>query len=174
MTDSLACYFKDIKKYSLLDKDTMNELIIKAQNGDNRAKDKVITANLKFVILLANKFKIKGMDVEDLISSGNIGLVKAVEKFNPKLNVPFTSYAAYWIQQSMYKLIYDCRDTIRLPLTQRVIANKIAKVTNEYIKENGITPSTTEIANILGISVAKVDFLAKFNNVAISCGFKLL
>lgn len=166
MTDSLACYFKDIKRYSLLDKDTMNELIIKAQNGDNRAKDKVITANLKFVILLANKFKIKGMDVEDLISSGNIGLVRAVEKFNPKLNVPFTSYAAYWIQQSMYKLIYDCRDTIRLPLTQRIIANKIAKTTNEYIKENGTTPSSTEIANILGISVAKVDFLAKFNNRA--------
>ena len=106
MTDSLACYFKDIKKYKVLDKETLNELIIKAHNGDNRAKDKVINANLKFVILLANKFKIKGMNIEDLISSGNIGLIKAVERFNPKLNVPFTSYAAYWIEQSMYKLIY--------------------------------------------------------------------
>lgn len=164
MTDSLACYFKDIKRYKVLDKETMNELIIKAHNGDNRAKDKVINANLKFVVLLANKFKVKGMNVEDLISSGNIGLVKAVERFNPELNVPFTSYASYWIEQAMYKLIYDCRNTIRLPLTQRVIANKIAKATNEYIKENGATPSSSELSTILNIPVAKIDFLAKFNN----------
>lgn len=164
MTDSLACYFKDIKKYKVLDKETLNELIIKAHNGDNRAKDKVINANLKFVILLANKFKIKGMDIEDLISSGNIGLIKAIERFNPELNVPFTSYAAYWIEQSMYKLIYDCRNTIRLPLTQRVIANKIAKATNEYIKETGTAPSSTELSEILNIPVAKIDFLLKFNN----------
>lgn len=164
MTDSLACYFNDIKRYKVLDKETLNELIIKAHNGDNRAKDKVINANLKFVILLANKFKMKGMDVEDLISSGNIGLVKAVERFNPELNVPFTSYAAYWIEQSMYKLIYDCRNTIRLPLTQRTVANKIAKATNEFIKENGVKPTSSELSEILGIPIAKIEFLAQFTN----------
>lgn len=164
MTDSLACYFKDIKRYKVLDKDTMNELIIKAHNGDNKAKDKVVRANLKFVILLANKFKIKGMDVEDLISSGNIGLIKAVERFNPEFNVPFTSYAAYWIEQSMYRLIYDCRGTIRLPLTQRAIVNKIAKATNAFIKENGVKPTSSELSEILDIPVSKIEFLIQFNN----------
>ena len=158
MTDSLSSYYRELSKCKILDNEELNRLIVKAQQGDSRAIDTIVKSNLRFVVSLAKNFQVKGMDIEDLISSGNEGLLTAIKKFDPTRNVPFTSYAAFWIKQSMYYLIYYNRDSIRLPLTQRVKA----KVVNDCIKHNGYTPSTHEIATILGYKEATVDMLLKF------------
>ena len=164
MTESLSFYFKELRKCKILDKEEINRLIKKAQNGDTRARDKVVMSNLRFVVTLAKEFELKGMSLEDLIASGNEGSLHAITKFNPTKGVPFTSYASFWIKQAMYTLIYYNRDSIRLPLTQRVMANKIAKATNECIKKNGYIPSSTEIAQITGFKIKDIDYLARFNN----------
>lgn len=164
MTESLSYYFRELKKCKILDKEEINRLIVKAQAGDNRARDKIIMSNLRFVVTIAKSFEIKGMPLEDLISSGNEGLLHAITKFNPNKGASFISYASYWIKQAMYTLIYYNRDSIRLPLTQRVMANKIAKATNECIKKNGYIPSSTELSQITGIDIEDIDYLAKFNN----------
>lgn len=164
MTESLAYYFKELKNCKILDKEEINRLIIKAQAGDNKARDKVVMSNLRFVVTLAKDFELKGMSLEDLISSGNEGLIHAISKYNPSKGVSFTFYASYWIKQAMYTLIYYNRDSIRLPLTQRVMANKIAKATNDCIKKNGYTPSSTEIAQLTGLKIEDIDYLSKFNN----------
>lgn len=163
MTESLLSYFHELSKCKILDKEELNRLIIASQNGDLRARDKVVKSNLRFVVTLAKSFNLKGMTLEDLISSGNEGLLIAISKYKPDKNVPFTSYAAYWIKQSMYYLIYYNRDTIRLPLTQRIMANKIAKCVNECVKTSGYTPTTIEISEKTGIPESTVDYLASFN-----------
>lgn len=163
MNKSLADYYKELRACKILDKEELNRLILEAQKGNSKARDKVVMSTLRYVVTLAKSFEIKGMPIEDLIASGNEGLLIAITKFDPSKEVPFISYATFWIKQAMYTLIYYNRDTIRLPLTQRVIANKIAKVTNDCIKSEGYIPSSTEIAKQLNISVSVVDLLSKFN-----------
>ena len=164
MKDALSILIKESRKFKIIDKEEIKILIDKAQRGDKIALDKVVKSNMRFVINLAKQFTIKGMDLDELIASGNEGLLTAIYKYDISKNVPFTSYAAFWIKQAMYTLIYYCRDTIRLPLTQIVIVNRIAKVVNATIKETGNKPTNAEIAAKLNIPVSKVDFLAKFSN----------
>lgn len=118
-TDGLPNYFKEIQKdAALLSKEEERDLAIKIQAGDQRALDKLVTANLKFVVTLANKFIGMGLPIDDLIQEGNAGLIEAALKFSPDKDVKFISYAQFWIRKRLNLALCEYGRTVRLPVNQ--------------------------------------------------------
>lgn len=121
----LAMYLKEINKLPLLTHEEEVELAKKAQAGDKLAKDKIVKANLRFVVKVAKQFQNHGLDLNDLISEGNIGLLNAIEKFDVSKGYHFISYAVWWIRQSILKAICEKSRAIRLPLNR---ANELVRI----------------------------------------------
>ena len=136
-SDSLLnAYLRDISRYKILEYSEVNELIKKAQNGDKEAREKVINSNLRFVVTVAKQFQNRGLPLMDLISSGNEGLMKAVDKFDTERGVTFLSYAIWWIRQSIYNSIYWQAKEIRLPMSQQLLVNTITDCIDKFLKEH--------------------------------------
>lgn len=123
--DILSTYLKEISKLPLLTREEENELALKAKNGDKAAREKIASANLRFVVNIAKKYRHSGMDMTDLISEGNVGLMTAIDKFDASKGCHFISYAVWWIRQSILKAIYEKKDAIRLPLNR---VNELVKI----------------------------------------------
>ena len=121
----LSMYLKDINKVSLLSRDEETDLALKAKAGDKAAKDKIVNANLRFVVNVAKKYQNHGLDLPDLISEGNIGLLTAVERFDVSKGYHFISYAVWWIRQAILKAICEKSRAIRLPLNR---ANELVQI----------------------------------------------
>ena len=164
----LTAYLRDISRYKILECSEINELIEKAQAGDEKAREKVITSNLRFVVTVAKQFQNRGIPLMDLISSGNIGLSTAVDKFDTKRGVTFLSYAIWWIRQSIYNSIYWQAKEIRLPMSQQLLVNTITDCIDKFLKEHHRNPSSIEISEITEIPVEQIDFLAQFSNKLVS------
>lgn len=168
-SDSLLnSYLRDISKYKILEVSEVNDLIIKAQSGDIEAKNKVIQSNLRFVVTIAKQFQNRGIPLMDLISSGNYGLIKSIDKFDIEKGVPFLSYAIWWIRQSIYNSIYWQSKEIRLPMSQQLLVNTIVDVTDRFLKEHHRNPSSIEISEITNIPTEQIDYLAQFSNKLVS------
>ena len=164
----LTAYLRDISRYKILECSEINELIEKAQQGDEIAREKVVNANLRFVVTVAKQFQNRGLPLMDLISSGNEGLMKAVDKFDTKRGVTFLSYAIWWIRQSIYNSIYWQAKEIRLPMSQQLLVNTITDCIDKFLKEHHRNPSSIEISEITEIPVEQIDFLAQFSNKLVS------
>ncbi len=123
--DVLALYLKDINKVPLLTHEEEIELAKKAQAGDKASKDKIVSANLRFVVKIAKKYQNQGLDLIDLISEGNIGLLTAIEKFDVTKGYHFISYAVWWIRQAILKAVCEKSRAIRLPLNR---ANELVQI----------------------------------------------
>lgn len=164
----LQSYFKDINKYKPLDTEELNDLVIKAQKGDIKARNKVVNSNLKFVVTMAKQFQNRGIPLMDLISSGTEGLIKAVERFDVSRNVKFLSYAVWWIKQAIYNSIYWQSREIRLPVSQHLSIIKILEATNKFMKKNGRTPTTNELHELTGLRAQTIDYLAQFSHKLMS------
>ena len=121
----LSTYLKEINKIPLLTREEENELALKAKAGDKTAKDKIVTANLRFVVNVAKKYQNHGLDLTDLISEGNIGLLTAIDRFEVDKGYHFISYAVWWIRQSILKAICEKSRMIRLPLNR---ANELVQI----------------------------------------------
>lgn len=121
----LSLYLKDINNIPLLSREEETELAKKAQSGNKAARDKIVNANLRFVIKVAKKYQNHGLELEDLISEGNIGLLTAIEKFDPSKGFHFISYAVWWINQSILKAVSEKSRSIRLPLNR---ANELVRI----------------------------------------------
>ena len=121
----LAMYLKDINKVPLLSHEEEVELAKKAQNGDKAARDKIVNANLRFVVRVAKKYQNHGLELVDLISEGNIGLLNAIEKFDVSKGYHFISYAVWWINQAILKAVSEKSRAIRLPLNR---ANELVRI----------------------------------------------
>lgn len=106
-TDSVKSYYQDLKRYSPIPQKIERELLFKAKNGDIKARNQIITANLRFVFNIAKKYRGSGIDIGDLISEGNTGIIKAIEKFDLSQNVKFYTYASWWIRQKMMSAIEE-------------------------------------------------------------------
>ena len=154
--DSVNLYLKDISHIKMLTAEEEKEIAIKAKEGDKRAKDRLISANTRFVVSVAKQYQGQGLDLEDLIAEGNIGLIKAAEKFDPDKGFKFISYAVWWIRQSILQALSDKSRTIRLPLNQVTLLNKIRKATAEFAGKNERDPSLKELEEITGIPSDKV------------------
>ena len=161
-------YLKDIAKFKILDADEIINLVEKAQKGDEIAKEKVIKSNLRFVITIAKQFQNRGISLMDLISSGNLGLIRAVDKFDPSKGVSFLSYAVWWIKQSIYNTIYWQAKEIRLPMSQQLLVINILETTRKFIQFNHRSPSPEEISEITNIPREQIDYLAQFSNKLVS------
>lgn len=121
----LSIYLKEINKIPLLSREEETELAIKAKNGDKMAKNRIVNSNLRFVVNVAKKYQNHGLDLEDLISEGNIGLLNAIEKFDISKGYHFISYAVWWIRQSILKAVCEKSRPIRLPLNK---ANELVRI----------------------------------------------
>lgn len=161
MTDEnvLATYLKEINKIPLLSNEEEVELAEKAAAGDKLAKNKIINANLRFVVTIAKKYQKKGLDIEDLISEGNIGLINAIEKFDVSKGYRFISYAVWWIRQSILKAICEKSRPIRLPLNR---ANELVRIEHakKELYSTGLSlneeEEITEVANMLNMDSTHV------------------
>lgn len=123
----LAMYLKEINKIPLLSHEEETELALEAQKGSKAAKDKIVNANLRFVVNVAKKYQNRGLDLTDLISEGNIGLMTAVDRFDVSKGYHFISYAVWWIRQSITKAISEKASSVRLPLNRINELNQIQK-----------------------------------------------
>lgn len=164
----LTTYLKEISKYKILSPEEIIRLVVEAQKGDKIARDTVVKSNLRFVVTIAKQFQNRGVPLMDLISEGNIGLTVAIDKFDPEKGVAFLSYAIWWIRQKIYGAIYWQGREIRLPMSQQLAMNKILDTTNRFMQIHNRYPSAEEIAEMSGIDVRDVDYLAQFNNKLVS------
>lgn len=146
MTDSsISIYLKEINKIPLLSYEEETELAKKAAAGDKAAKNKIVNANLRFVVNVAKKYQKKGLELEDLISEGNIGLMTAIEKFDVSKGYHFISYAVWWIRQAILKAICEKSRAIRLPQNR---ANELVQIERARKDIKGEVPEEQELAEI--------------------------
>lgn len=164
----LALYLKDINRIPLLTREEEITLSQKAKNGNKVAKDKIVTANLRFVVNIAKKYQNHGLDLTDLISEGNIGILTAIEKFEPAKGYHFISYAVWWIRQSILKAICEKSRTIRLPLNR---ANELVQIEHARKIVHGKKSETQEfeeIAQMLNMTPAHVRDMINISREMIS------
>ncbi len=167
--DSVKIYLRQIGKIPLLSSEEELKLAKRIQdNGDNFAKDVLVNANLRLVVSIAKKYIGRGMSFLDLIQEGNVGLIKAAARFDYKKGYKFSTYATWWIQQSITRAIADKARIIRLPIHMIDSIGKIRKATLELASELGRTPTKQEIAYRLGISVQKLNAIIKSAQSTIS------
>lgn len=164
----LTSYLRDISKYKILDSTEVTRLICEVQKGDDVAREQVIKSNLRFVVTIAKQFQNRGIPLMDLISSGNEGLMKAIDKFDPERGVTFLSYAVWWIRQSIYNSIYWQAREIRLPMSQQLLVISILDATNKFLQSHDRNPSSEEISEMTDIPREQIDYLAQFSNKLVS------
>lgn len=155
-TPILTSYMNDISRYPLLTIDEEVELATSAQAGDEDAKQKLVEANLRFVISVAKQFVSPGIALEDLIMEGNIGLINAVERFDPTRGFKFSTFAVWWIRQGIQNALADKVRNVRLPLNQVGLLMRVRKAEQTFIQHNERPPMPEEIAEILDLPVEKV------------------
>lgn len=149
---SLDLYIRDVSKRRLLTRKETTELFVKYGAGDEKAKAKLIESNLRLVVSIAKQFARPGLELEDLISEGNIGLMKAVERFDHTRGFALTTYATWWIRQAIMRHVTTKSRTIRLPAHVIGIDAKKKRIKSEYKREFGEEPSDDELAALLGVS----------------------
>ncbi len=156
LDDPVKMYLKDIGRVPLLSGDEEIELARRMQEGDEAAKRRLSEANLRLVVSIAKRYVGRGMLFLDLIQEGNLGLMKAVEKFDYQKGFKFSTYATWWIRQSITRAIADQARTIRIPVHMVETINKLTRVSRMLLQENGREPTPEEIAVAMGIDAQKV------------------
>lgn len=156
---NIGLYLREISKVPLLTPEEEVKLAAQIKRGNKKAREKMIKANLRLVVKIAHDFGNYGLPLLDLISEGNIGLMKAVERFDPKKGGKLSTYASWWIKQSIKRALANQSKTIRLPVHLVDKIGKIRRVSAQMTEELGREPADEELAEELGLSVAKVAHL---------------
>ena len=168
INDPVRMYLKEIGRINLLTSDEEFEYAIRAEQGDEEAKKMLAESNLRLVVSIAKRYVGRGMLFLDLIQEGNIGLMKAVDKFDPTKGYKFSTYATWWIRQAITRAIADQARTIRVPVHMVETINKLARVQRQLTQELNREPTDEEIAKKLGISVEKVREVYKISQDPVS------
>lgn len=156
LDDPVRLYLKEIGKVPLLSSDEEFELAKRIEAGEEEAKQRLAEANLRLVVSVAKRYVGRGLLLLDLIQEGNLGLIKAVDKFDYRKGFKFSTYATWWIRQSITRAIADQARTIRIPVHMVESINRLTKVSRQMVQEIGREPSIEELAERMGISPAKV------------------
>ncbi|HOB16141.1 MAG TPA: RNA polymerase sigma factor RpoD [Defluviitoga sp.] len=166
--EPIKIYLREIGEIKLLSPARERQLAMRAKKGDKKARDELIKANLRLVISVAKRYTGRGLSFMDLIQEGNIGLMKAVEKFDWKKGYKFSTYATWWIRQSITRAIADQARTIRIPVHLVETINRMNKIIREYLQEYGEYPSREELAKLLDKPIEKMDEILQATKEIIS------
>lgn len=166
--DSLEKYLQEIGHEELLSPDEEVELAQRIKKGDRAALDKLTKANLRFVVSVAKQYQNQGLSLPDLINEGNLGLIKAAEKFDETRGFKFISYAVWWIRQSIVQAIAEQSRIVRLPLNQVSSVNRIKRALNKFEQENERRPSVNEISEETDLPEEKIEDAIKANTKRVS------
>ena len=166
--DPVRMYLKEIGKVPLLSADEEKELAIRMEEGDEEAKKRLAEANLRLVVSIAKRYVGRGMLFLDLIQEGNLGLIKAVEKFDYRKGFKFSTYATWWIRQAITRAIADQARTIRIPVHMVETINKLVRVSRQLLQELGREPTPEEIAEKMDIPVERVREIIKISQEPVS------
>ena len=159
--DPVRMYLKEIGKVPLLETERELELAQRMSEGDEVAKSELVEANLRLVVSIAKRYVGKGMFFLDLIQEGNLGLMKAVEKFDYRKGYKFSTYATWWIRQAITRSIADQARTIRIPVHMVETIHKVSRISRQLLQEKGREASAEEIAAVMGVSAEKVRDIMK-------------
>ena len=163
-SQSLDKYLQEIGQEDLITVEEEVELVQKIREGDHKALEKLTKANLRFVVSVAKQYQNQGLSLPDLINEGNLGLIKAAEKFDETRGFKFISYAVWWIRQSILQAIAEQSRIVRLPLNQVGSVNKINRLLNKFEQENERRPSIDEIAENIDLPEDKIEDALKVNS----------
>lgn len=157
----LETYLREINETSLLTADEEKTLARRIAVGDTEARDQMVRANLRLVVNIARGYTGKGLALQDLIEEGNLGLLRAVEGFDPNMNTRFSTYASYWIKQSIKRALVNTAKTIRIPAYMVELLAKWRRATNQLTDELGRPPTNEETAKFLGLPRKKLNIIKK-------------
>ena len=172
-SESLEKYLQEIGKEELLSTDEEVELARRIRKGDRKALEKLTRANLRFVVSVAKQYQNQGLSLPDLINEGNVGLIKAAEKFDETRGFKFISYAVWWIRQSILQAIAEQSRLVRVPLNQVGSVSKINRILSKFEQEHERRPSTDEISERIDLPEDKVDeaMMANTRHVSVDAPF---
>jgi len=168
ISDPVRMYLREIGKISLLTPEEEVELAKRVEEGDEEAKKKLIEANLRLVVSIAKKYIGRGLSFLDLIQEGNLGLIRAVEKFDYRKGFKFSTYATWWIRQAITRAIADQARTIRIPVHMVETINKLIRVSRQLVQQLGREPTIEEIAQALGLPPEKVEDIQRIAQEPVS------
>src|SRR5438105_7038632 len=154
-------YLREINETALLNAQEEKQLAYRIENGDGEARDRMVRANLRLVVNIARSYTGKGLALQDLIEEGNLGLLRAVEGFDPAMNTRFSTYASYWIKQSIKRALVNTAKTIRIPAYMVELLTKWRRASAELQEELGRTPTQEEVAQALNLSRKKPNITKK-------------
>jgi RNA polymerase primary sigma factor len=157
----LESYMREINETPLLTAAEEKDLAYRIEDGDAYARDHLVRANLRLVVNLARGYLGKGLELQDLIEEGNLGLLRAVEGFDPSMNTHFSTYASFWIKQSMKRAVVNAAKTIRIPAYMVELLTKWRRATAKLQEELGRSPSHEEVANLMKLSQKKLNIIKK-------------
>jgi RNA polymerase primary sigma factor len=157
----LETYLREINETALLSARDEQELATAIGEGDTRARDRMVRANLRLVVNIARGYTGKGLGLQDLIEEGNLGLLRAVEGFDPAMGTRFSTYASYWIKQSIKRALINSAKTIRIPAYMVELLSKWRRASARLTEELGRTPTPEEVARVLGLARKKLPIIKK-------------
>jgi RNA polymerase primary sigma factor len=157
----LETYLREINETPLLNAAEEKQLAYRIEDGDGEARDHMVRANLRLVVNIARNYTGKGLGLQDLVEEGNLGLLRAVEGFDPSMNTRFSTYASYWIKQSIKRALVNTAKTIRLPAYMVELLTKWRRATAKLQDELGRAPTQEEVARSLGIPTKKISIIKK-------------
>ena len=166
--DTLSLYLRNIGSHPILTRDEEHALALAASEGDEKAFNKLVRSNLRYVVNVANRYKGFGLSLEDLINEGNIGLINAIKRFDPERGVKLITYAVWWIRQSIMHALANQRSTVRLPVKQAGLLHKISIMYEKLRQEFRREPTTFELSERLNIKVADIEKLIRVNRKYLS------
>lgn len=157
----LGTYLRDINETPLLTAQQEKELAYRIADGDTEARDQLVRANLRLVVNIARSYVGKGLGLQDLVAEGNLGLLRAVEGYDPSMNTRFSTYASYWIKQSIKRGVINTAKTVRLPAYMTDLLNKWRRATAVLQEELGRAPTEEEVVRRLGLPKKKLNIIKK-------------
>ncbi|MEM1303628.1 MAG: RNA polymerase sigma factor RpoD/SigA, partial [Planctomycetota bacterium] len=157
----LETYLREINETALLTAQEEKDLAVRIGEGDIQARDRMVRANLRLVVNIARGYSGKGLGLQDLIEEGNLGLLRAVEGFDPAMGTRFSTYASYWIKQSIKRALINTGKTIRIPAYMVELLSKWRRATSRLTEELDRSPTPEEIARVLGLPKKKLPIIKK-------------
>ncbi|WP_431162873.1 sigma-70 family RNA polymerase sigma factor [Flagellimonas beolgyonensis] len=167
-TPALTKYLNDISRIPMITEEEEVELAVRIRKGDAQALDKLVTANLRFVVSVAKQYQSRGLNLHDLINEGNLGLVKAASKFDETRGFKFISYAVWWVRQGIIQALTEKSRIVRLPLNKINVINKINQVSSHFEQIHQRPPSADEISERIDFSLTEIELCLKHASWPIS------